>query len=799
MKGTSADIPGGTAGRRPGTAKRLAAAAAWLACAGALLCALCCASLHRFLRGGEPPPTFRAVREAHRPSEGLLLDRHGAPLQEVRADFRERVLPWAPLAEISPALVAAVLRSEDKRFFRHPGVDGIALLSAAAEAAGGGRPRGASTITMQLADLLDEGTGSPGGAGGEDGRAVRDGWSGAGGRGGRRDGRGMRGRLPAKLAQTRAALLLERRWTKQEILEAYLNRVPFRGELRGIAAAARGIFDKEPGGLDAAESALLASLIRSPNAPPSAVARRAARLCADLGWDVPPTALAAKAADRLRAPFPVRFRYAIAPHAARILSPGAGERVVSTLDAALQEFAADALARQIAALSGRNVADAAALVVENATGEILAYVGSGGPASKSPLVDGVRARRQAGSTLKPFLYGAAFERRLLTPASLLSDSPLDVPTERGLYAPQNYDRGFRGLVTAREALASSLNVPAVRTVLLLGPDAMARRLEELGFGLPGTGEDYGASLALGSADVTLYELVNAYRALANGGRWSPMTLRREEAPAGGRGTPRAAARRAAMQGAAARGAMARRAMGREATFLVSDILSDRAARGEAFGLVNPLATPFWSAVKTGTSKDMRDNWCVGYSDRYTVGVWAGNFSGEPMRDVSGVSGAAPAWAEIMARLHEGRPGRAPAPPPGVVRRRVTFAAGPGGGRDEWFLAGTEPPAGRVAAAGRLPAAIRYPVEGEVVALDPDIPEGRQLLFLEAEGGEGLSWRLDGAPAGPADAPLPWRPVAGSHVLSLVGRDGETVETVSFQVRGSASAERRAPATTSAAP
>ena len=231
-------------------------------------------------------------------------------------------------------------------------------------------------------------------------------------------------------------------------------------------------------------------------------------------------------------------------------------------------------------------------------------------------------------------------------------------------------------------------------------------------------------------------------------------------------------------------ARARRAMGREAVFLVSDILSERGARGEAFGLSNPLTTPFWSAVKTGTSKDMRDNWCVGYSDRYTVGVWAGNFSGEPMWDVSGVSGAAPAWTEIMLRLHAGRPGRAPAPPPGVARRRVAFAGAPGDGRDEWFLAGTEPPSGRIAAAGPPSAAIRYPVEGMIVALDPDIPDGRQLLFFKAEGGgEGLSWDLDGVPLGPADGPFRWKPVPGSHRLSLVDRDGARVDAVGFQVRG----------------
>jgi penicillin-binding protein 1C len=732
--------------RRPW--RTAAAAAAARGRAAALAALLLCASLRLFRRGGEAPPPFPAGRDAHRPSDGVLLGRRGAPLQEVRAAFRERVLPWVPLAEVSPARVEAVLRSEDKRFFRHPGVDGIALLSAAAGALGGGRARGASTITMQLANLL--GTGAKGG---EARRAT---------------GSGARGRAVAQGRQARAALLLERSWTKEQILEAYLNRAPFRGELRGVAAAARGIFGKEPGGLDRAESAVLACLLRSPNASPEVVARRAERLCAALGWDAAPAAAAAASSGCLRAPYPLRPRQALAPHAARLLAPGPGERVVSTIDAEIQEFAAEALARHVAALSGQNVADAAALVVENGTGGILAYVGSAGPASESPQVDGVRARRQAGSTLKPFLYGAAFERRLMTPASLLSDSPLDVPTERGLYAPQNYDREFRGMVPARVALASSLNVPAVRTILLLGPDEMARRLAGFGFELPGDGEDYGASLALGSADVTLFELVSAYRALADDGRWRPLTLR----PAG-----------AAARPGEPRRAGARRALSREAAFLVSDILADRGARGETFGLHNPLATPFWSAVKTGTSKDMRDNWCVGYSDRYTVGVWAGNFSGEPMWDVSGVSGPRPRGRRSCS-------GCTPA-----ARPRARAAAGrreaprrlprrPRRGRDEWCLAGTEPPAAVIAAAVPPSGGIRYPVDGTIVALDPDIPEGRQLVFFEAEGREaGRSWELDGVPLGPADAPYPWKPAPGSHRLALVDRGGARVDAVSFQVRG----------------
>lgn len=718
--------------RKPAVRNRMAIGAAFLAL-GVFLCALVPFLPDVLFPPPRVLPSFREVRESHRSSEGVLLDRHGISLQEVRSDFRRRSLPWVPLSEISPSLIAAVLRSEDKRFHRHPGVDGIAVLSAAAGNLLHGRGRGASTVTMQLASLLDGG--------------------------GKR--RGAQERIFAKARQMGLALRLERSWTKEEILEAYLNRVTFRGELQGIAAASRGMFDKEPNGLDAAESAVLASLIRSPNASPSAVKRRAALLCSALEWNVPSEALATIARDRLQAPFLVRHRHDCAPHAARILSPGAGERVLSALDGGLQKHAADTLAQQLALLSAQNVRDGAVLVAENATGEILAYVGSAGSVSQSPFVDGIRARRQAGSTLKPFLYGLAIEKRILTAASLLDDSPLDVTTERGLYVPRNYDQEFQGLVSVRTSLASSLNVPAVRTFLLLGPEAMARRLAAFGFVLPGPGEDYGASLALGSADVTLYELVNSYRTLANGGRWSPMTL----------------------QACTARG-NSKRAMSREAAFIVSDILSDRGARGAAFGLAGPLSTPFRTAVKTGTSKDMRDNWCIGFSDRYTVGVWVGNFSGEPMWDVSGVSGAAPVWREVMTFLHEGNPPRPAKPPPGVVAWGIGFPGEIESGRKEWFIVGTEPSPGFALLKAVLPPRIAYPTEGMVVALDPDIPVDLQRLFFEArDAGEEMTWRLDGRTLGGTGEMVSWHPGPGAHALEIVASDGRPAHAVRFSVRG----------------
>ncbi len=677
-----------------------------------------------------PLPSFREVRESHVGSESFLLDRRGEILQEMRIDPKVRALDWTALRDVSPPLVAAVLRSEDRRFRNHRGVDWAAAASAAVHDFAGGGARGASTVTMQLVPFLD--------------RTLSRGPS--------------RRTTLRKLTQMRAALALERTWTKDEILEAYLNLVSFRGELTGISAASWGLFGKDPGGLSEAESLLLAALLRSPNASGEGVVRRAARLAAAMGSAVSPGELSALAATRLGRPCGIRPRASLAPHVARLLLSKSGERVVSTLDAGVQRFASAALACQVAELAGRHAGDGAVLVVSNRTGDVLAYVGNAGELSSARYVDGVRSRRQAGSTLKPFLYGLAIEKRILTAASLLSDSPLDVQTGTGLYAPKNYDREYKGPVSVRTSLAGSLNVPAVRAGMLVGEDALVGRLLALGLSLEESGDHYGPSLALGTADVSLFELVNAYRTLANGGGWSPLRFLPGKIPA------------------------RKRAMAAEAAFVVSDILSDREARGITFGLENPLATRFWTAVKTGTSKDMRDNWCVGYSRDFTVGVWVGNFSGEPMRDVSGVTGAAPLWLEVMTFLQRGRRQGPPRPPGGVVPRRVVFEDGVEPPRTEWFLAGTERDAVALAPAPRA-ARIAYPAGGEIIAVDPDIPPDRQEIFFEADGDtEGLSWTLDGEPLAPA-ARASWKPRGGSHTLRIVDAGGRTVDEARFVVRG----------------
>jgi penicillin-binding protein 1C len=686
-----------------------------------------------FLPGMPAVPSFEEVRAGRTLSESILLDRHGEILQELRTNNRGRRLEWVRLQDISPAFPAAILAAEDRRFYRHHGVDWPSLAGVLAGSFVSGM-RGASTITMQLAAQLNGGL-QPSGA---------------------------RRTLSQKWDQMRWARALERSWSKQQILETYLNLVSFRGELQGLSAAAGGLFNKQAHGLTPAESVILAALVRSPNAEPGQVVRRACKLADSMNLQIGHSEISALAGQVLNRPYFIRPQVALAPHVAQRLfgevrnrGDAAPERMQCTIDRDLQQFAIDTLRRHIMSVHSQNVHDGAVLVLNNATGEVLSYVGNTGEAGSARYVDGVVALRQAGSTLKPLIYGAAFDQRILTAASLIDDSPVDIPVTGGVYRPNNYDKIFHGPVTARTALASSLNVPAVKTLNLVGIDATLRVLEAAGFQKLRDAEFYGPSLALGAADVSLYELANAYRSIANMGAWSPVHFTIGEQP-----DPR------------------RLVLSPQAAFLVLDILSDRESRSTTFSLESPLSTRFWTAVKTGTSKDMRDNWCIGSSSIYTVGVWAGNFSGEPMWNVSGISGAAPVWVDIMNWLHRNRTSSAPKAPAGMLAEALPWESG----RREWFIRGTEN--GTLAGTAAMGFRIVYPASGTIFALDPDIPDEDQKLFFEAQPRDNLlRWVLDGQQIGAAGELLLWTPVRGKHALSLIDSSRRTIDSISFEVRG----------------
>ena len=698
--------------------------------------------------------SFDEVRRDFRPSDTAVLDRDGALLQRVRTDASVRRGQWTALADISPALRTAMVLSEDRRFFEHSGVDWRAVSAAAWGNLWNTRTRGASTITMQLAGLLDDDLRRAGG-----GRSVTQ-----------------------KLEQTVAATQLERQWRKDQILEAYLNSVPFRGEMVGIDALSRTLFGKAPHGLDAREAAVAAALVRAPNAKTALVAQRACEVMKAMASsdaerrriDCESVDMFASAALQRRAFDP---NEGIAPHAARRAlqarrdaaaraggTPATGD-LRTTLRAPLQRFAVTTLQRHLRELRGRNVEDASLVVLDNASGEVLAWVGSSGELSRAADVDAVLAQRQPGSTLKPLLYAQAIAERRLTAASLLDDSSAQINTASGLYIPQNYDRQFKGPVSVRTALAASINVPAVRTLVMVSPESFARQLQAAGLPLRESGGYYGYSLALGSAEVSLMALTNAYRTLANGGRFGETRM-----------LPAAAAASAA--------ARTLPVIDPRAAFIVGDILSDANARTRTFGVDSVLGTRFWTAVKTGTSKDMRDNWAVGWSQRYTVGVWVGNAGGAPMWDVSGTSGAAPVWAEVMGFLHAHEPSRAPAPPPGVVRQPVRFGGALEAPRDEWFIAGTEQALFAIEKANRdadVGGRITAPADGSIIAIDPDIPPNRQRVRFEAEG-HGLQWRIDGKPLARGNR-AQWLPWPGRHLVELTDADGKVLDRVRVEVRG----------------
>jgi penicillin-binding protein 1C len=397
-------------------------------------------------------------------------------------------------------------------------------------------------------------------------------------------------------------------------------------------------------------------------------------------------------------------------------------------------------------------------------------------------VDGVLALHQPGSALKPFLYSLALERGY-TLATVLRDEPLALPLEGGAaFRPADYDRLHRGPVSLRVALASSLNLPALRLAQDLGAQALLARLRDLNLGLPQSAEHYGLGLALGDGEVSLLELAQAYAALANGGAWAPARLWRGQAMEQPRPVIEA-----------------------QAAALVNAALSDDRARALSFGREGVLALPFAAAVKTGTSQHHRDNWCLGYTADYTVGVWAGNFEGQPMRGVSGVSGAAPLWRQVMLLLHRERPGGLPAAP-GLRKLWVCPESGllatpacPA--REEEEFAPRTPPPGACglhgALAGPAPPApprlsLLAPVAEGVYALDPDVDPSLQVLTCRAvaEGQvSGAGWRLDGRELPPGPEPLRARLglTPGRHRLEVRawGSGGEAVLEAGFTVVGPA--------------
>ncbi|MCC5816290.1 MAG: penicillin-binding protein 1C [Leptospira sp.] len=659
-------------------------------------------------------PSFQEFKSQNSGSDLILLDRNEKIIHTERQNFQYRSIEWWDAKKLSPNFIEALLHAEDKKFYEHKGVDGNAFFYSVWNWLLFKPYRGGSTITMQVVSMLESELG----------------------------GFGRKRSISQKLRQIQAADDLEYEWSKEEILTAYINMIPMRGELVGIPVSSLAMFQVAPSQLNKKMSLLLVVLIRSPNANLKDVQSRAMNLNRSLKWNIPEDELLDYLAEHLDQKNLSAWIKNNAFHFSKRFYNGKTGVHKSGLDYELQKFVVSSLKNNLLDVRDRNVKDGGVIVLDNESGDILSYVGGLDELSSAKYVDSVSAERQAGSTLKPFLYSLAIEKKIMTASSILLDEPLDLDVYRGIYRPGNYDKSFQGKVSAKVALASSLNIPAVRTIVLTGIPEFHQRLKLLGFSNLRESDYYGYSLALGTADISLHQLTNAYSTLARMGKNSE----------------------------------GEQVVSSEASFIVSDILSDREARSNTFGLENHLSTKFWSAVKTGTSQDMRDNWCVGYTSRFTVGVWVGNFSGEAMRDISGITGACPVWREVMEYLHRKYPSTRLNKPASVIEKYGFY-----------YLPDTapheDPNISENSITFERPIRISYPVDGMIFAIDPDIPPDKQRILWEASGvRDDLYWFLDGKKIAKVDKPHPWKPKPGRYTLRLGRSWLDFSHSISFDVR-----------------
>jgi penicillin-binding protein 1C len=672
-----------------------------------------------------PPALLRA------PVQSIaLLDRNGIPLREARV--AERFSHELALEEVPRHVIAAVLAAEDKRFYRHHGIDWLATVRAVVTGLGHGRIiSGASTITQQLVKISEH---RP--------RTLR-----------------------AKFIESITALRLEQSWSKDQILAAYLNRLDFGNLNIGLASAADYYFGKPVLDLSDAEAAFLAGIPRNPRKLNPHLAPEAARLRKET---VLRRMLSNGQLDSARYERAIRETLALRPPQRRFRAPHFVEMVLqqlpetppaelqTTLDFRLNEQVEKIVRERLAQLREQNVRNAAAVVIDNASGDVIALVGSENYfAPGAGQVNGAWAQRSAGSALKPFTYLLALERGA-TPATMVADVRTSFPSADGFYRPENYNRRCYGPVRYRTALASSLNIPAVKVLLAAGgPAALHERLRLCGLTtLNRPAEIYGLGLTLGNCEGRLLEMTNAYASLARLGEFrhwrvlngGPTSARRYSRP--------------------------------ELVWQIADILSDNSARTLAFGMNSALRFDYPVACKTGTSTDFRDNWTIGFTPEFSVGVWVGNFDGAPMREVSGVTGAGPILHAVFDYLHANYGTSWYRTPAGIVEQPVHPLTGklladsdPRGVREKFVedhLPAAESP-GDYDAAGNVQLGPEYadwfrsaensirdravlavtnndlqitsPLPGSIYVVDPDVPSSRRIPLV-ANGGMQIKWESE---------------------------------------------------------
>jgi penicillin-binding protein 1C len=588
----------------------------------------------------------------------VVVDRQGRVLYEALSADGTRVRP-IDAADIPPLLEAATVAAEDRRFYAHPGVDPVSLLRAARHNLVEGHVvEGGSTITQQVAKLLIQ----------------------------RREGVHRRG-LRAKLREMVLALRIEHRFDKRQVLAMYLNLASYGNLAAGAGRASQIYFGVDASMLTPAQAAFLAALPQRPTAfnpwkniasartrQQTVLARMAA--AGSLSPDRLREARAEQVAMRPRAgafsaPHFVDMVSSAAKAAAALAGTPPPSRIVTTLDLDLQRAVEGIVAHERESLAAHGAANVAVVVLDNLSGEWLAWEGSGnfGDTAHGGSLNGPVIPRQPGSALKPFTYALAFEQGR-DPATVLPDIPSHFPTaEPGvLYSPRNYDGRYRGPLLARRALAGSENIPAVALASEIGVSTLLRFLGRAGLTtFDRTPAYYGLGVTLGNAEVRLDELVAAYATFARGGVWREPTFilppkggsYGDDASGGSYGDGPNDARSFRLQaeerpGASRRQAEERQLVSQRTAFWITDILSDDEARAYAFGRGNNLEFPFPVAAKTGTSQAYHDNWTIGYTRDVTVGVWVGNFDRSPLHLSSGVTGAGPIFHAVMLAASRGR-------------------------------------------------------------------------------------------------------------------------------------------------
>ncbi len=729
----------------------------------------------------------------------VVKDREGEILRDTPSAVSGHRALWVKPSDVSPHFLDALVAAEDRRFYSHGGVDPLAVMRALFQNVTSGRiVSGGSTITQQVVKVATGGTG--------------------------------RRTIGRKLYETAGAFYLERRLPKERILESYINWVVFGNMTRGVEAASRLYFGKPSAHLTLSEATALAALLRAPTAmnPYSHPDRLEERRAWILGRMLDLGMIGRSEHDYALAHPPSYTAPAhpfLAPHLVEQVLEKAGKdrfdagELVTTIDGALQKKVEHLADKMIEKVRHLDITNAAVMVMDNHTGEILAYVGSSAyfDEEREGMNDGVTALRSPGSTLKPFIYAEAFDAGY-HPSTVLADVDASFSTPIGTYKPRNYDGLYHGPVRLRTALGSSYNVPAVKLASELGTARVLGALRKAGLAsLEKSPDHYGVAIAVGDGEVSLLELVAAYAGLAEGGLWHEPTLFKEVKDAAGEKVPLPTPAR-------------RRAFSPQSAYLVTHILSDPAARAPGFGKAGIFDFPFPVAVKTGTSNDYRDNWTVGYSSEVTVGVWVGNFSGKPMGNISGITGAGPLFHQVMKAAMQGREGRDFEPPPGLVTKRVCSLsgqlAGPlcAYGYDEIFIHDRAPETGcgyHVAGkdgevhvrfpaelvpwavlTGRYDSAayegqgssqgdaaalptITFPPDGGRYIIDPDVPAGHQKLKVHVEAGSGrgkIKLVVDGKPYAVSNEPYVfyWTLAKGKHTMTARGPGGSS-PPVTFHV------------------